>query len=344
LFDSLSTVSAGKNAFRSARWAPLALLALTTGFACEPPTMDRTPTPIDPAGLAALRAREALAQQSAAAALDRPAPSRRDAGLAVARPRPAPPPPPPPPTEADAAAIVTALRRSLRPTLLAVRSAWNGLGRTHDDRVVLRRAGASFAGVLRCERSFLEGWTRVRVSAQPIDAALAGLGSIAVLPVQYRARHEHTDDYPTQAMILSTSSTGDEGVEIGSRSQSEDFAPWGISLRIAPDSRERPRALALVGAAPDDARRSLERLAGFSACLRFRVCADRSLEARDRAAAANRRDFAALDRAVRCPGFSATNPDAPPDPPVERIVRGRRTQVIHLGPRAWEGEALFDRL
>ncbi len=292
---------------------------MLSSLGCEPATpADAPPTPIDPVGAAALRARE---QARADAVVS-------DATTMIAAPSHAmrrvteqPEATAEPEATADADRARAQLKWLVRPTMIALRDAWSGVNESHDHRAVLRRTGTSFVGELRCEVRGRAGWSAIAWRASAIDAVIDRL-TVVSLEARY-AQHasERASEFSSRAIAvrfgLSTA--------VFRSSLSEDGVPWSvfdashertIPFDLRASRRRVEHAITVGSAAPNDALTALREAADFTRCERFAACVLR----------------ARLDERVQCAGFKA---DSVFEPPAE----ARRVGA----PPVWEANQYFER-
>jgi hypothetical protein len=272
------------------------------------PSESSAPTPLDPAGLAAVRAREQ-------ARADEETARRRAARARVDHPAPEPEQAPPTPTPAQAQPVVAQqprvelvpaadypvvsqsvalqLAQMQAPTLLALRSADRPMWGRYDHRALLLQRGAVYEGWLRCELDSRNGFVPVRVPRARIDSLLAPLRAIDV-----RAERFADDNAPHYSPRHElTLANGRGSVVFVSRGTSEPLVVWGLRLGPTSDTPRGSPAVALPDNAVFAVLQRLRTAVGFRRCDAFTRCMRGKLESR-----------AAMLGPVTCPGFLSERP------------------------------------
>jgi hypothetical protein len=268
------------------------------------------PTPLDPAGLAAVRAREqARAEEETArrqAARPRVERSERER-----EPEPQQPPPTVAPAQPLAApqprvalapavdypvvsqSVALLLAQMQAPTLLALRSADRPMWGRYDHRALLLQRGDVYEGWLRCAVDSRNGFVAVRVPRARIDGLLAPLRAIDV-----RAERFADDNAPHYSPRHElTLANGRGSVVFVSRGTSDPLVVWGLRLGPTSDTPRGSPAVALPDNAVYAVLQRVRAAVGFRRCDAFTRCMRGKLESR-----------AAILGPVTCPGFTAERP------------------------------------
>lgn len=289
----------------------LASIVLSLSLAACDQSAERegsAPTPLDPAGLAAVRAREQ-------ARADEETARRHAARARVERPEREREPEQPPPTPAQAQPVVAPqplvglppavnypvvsqsvsllLAQMQAPTLLALRSADRPMWGRYDHRALLLQRGETYEGWLRCELDSRNGFVAVRVPRARIDSLLAPLRAIDV-----RAERFADDNAPHYSPRHElTLANGRGSVVFVSRGTSEPLLVWGLRLGPTSDTPRGSPAVALPDNAVFAVLQRLRTAVGFRRCDAFTRCMRGKLESR-----------AAMLGPVTCPGFLSERP------------------------------------